>query len=252
MDATNLDEILRRFRTIDTESVNFETRQAKTAASSELAYSASKEYFRKRKDRHSLKNAWEFLMLRTWQDVLETHSLESDVSLSAPTPHAAQEDAVIMQYLTAPNATLLNHLKKGVRPGLPYDDLRVEAALVIHAGALCGVKEAESLLHRDFQIRHLLFSYTQPALYVIDVENSRQGYKDEVNEENAQFKKRLERHTQGRLGRNNGGQLHTFDSLFEQGYRAVKKEQILPDVVRRIEDEYDISVDVQNYRIALR
>lgn len=255
MDAKNLDELMRRFRTINVDHTHFETWQAKTSASSELAYSASQEYFRKRKDRRPFKNAWEFLMLRVWHDVLEKHSLGCDVNLSAPTAYASENDAVIMEYITAPNAMSLNQLKKGEQPGMPYHDLRVEAALVFHAGALCSIKEVESLLHCDFQIRHLLFAYTLPELYIIDVENSTQegcGDGDMTKAENARFKARLEQHTQGRLGKNKDGQPHAFDDLFEQGYQIVDKKQALPDVIRHIEDEYGITVNLHDYHITLR
>lgn len=251
MKDSHLEELLLRLST-DLGHPQFVQREAKTPSSSNLFYSASHEFFRKEKDRKPIKNAWEFLMLQIWQDVLERHSYESDINLSAPTSLVADKHGVTMEYLTAPNATHLNRLKKGVQTGKPFEDMRVEAALTYHAGVLCRIKEEERLLHRDFQVRHILYSYTSPALYTIDVENSRCGSDEEIRKENSQFESRLRRSVNGRLGKDKVHKPYSFDDLFRHGKNQVTSMHCIPDVVRDVEERFDIIIDVSNYGIALR
>lgn len=251
MQDSNLDELLSRL-TSDIGNPQFVQRKAKTAASSNLFYSASHEFFRKEKERNPFKNAWEFLILHIWGDLLDDYSGESGINISAPTPLVADDCGVTMEYLTAPNAIHLNRLKKGVRSGAPFEHMRVDASLTYHAGALCKIKEQEKLLHKDFQVRHVLYSYTLPALYVIDVENSRVGCDGTVKKENAQFESRLRQHVQGRLGKDESGKPYLFDELFEEGKSSIKPMQLMPDVIKNVEDKYGLAIDVNTCRIALR
>ncbi|MEA3493289.1 MAG: hypothetical protein U9R38_02760 [Candidatus Margulisiibacteriota bacterium] len=226
------------------------------------------QLFSKSKERKSVLQVWEFLMLDLWSHVLRHYTEGHQIILSAPQPYMLKGETLHMAYkLGTIGAKLAQDYKSSYQVPLPSGNSRLYHAFALHLGALACVKETEGLLHGDYKLRHLLFDpgnqtdafsfiivntfgiltggipviepfLSMPSLNVVDLEHSLRAPKTEVQKENEKMLTLARHHTSS-----HGLRPSDFEKAYGEGYDLISPQNVIQTVVDQQYERWGFSVD---------
>lgn len=166
------------------------------------------------------KTLYEAYMVAFWNLMLDTYAQDQDIQLCAPTllefcyesePNQLGYGTVRQMQMKGESLNAIQNTKEKIE--FMNESFRVGSVIGYLAGALTKIKDVERVLHRDYNLRHLLFDKGSTMLAPIDVENSRRMKKPwDVIEENDTLKGQI-------LARFNHKEAA---KLFEYSYEKIK------------------------------
>jgi len=140
--------------------------------SSVIEISKDNKYLKKTKKRKGKKRDFEFYNLAFWNILLENYNNTIGTEIHAPTPYISEGRDLVMEYGRGFD---LDRLLRSASIG-PKEVEQIMRRM----GMLFKIKENESLIHNDFDLRHIL---VDGGLFIIDLENAQYG-KEGVKKEN--------------------------------------------------------------------
>lgn len=226
------------------------------------------QLFSKTKERKSVMQIWEFLMLDLWSHILRHYSNTHQITLSAPQSYILKEETLLMAYeLGTIGTKLAQDYKSNYQVPLPFGNLRLYHAFALHLGSLAHIKETEELLHGDYKLRHLLFDpgnqtdafsfivantfgvltgriqviepiLSIPSLSVVDLEHGLRASQAEVQRENDEMLTLARHHTSS-----HGLRPSDFEKGYRDGYDLINPQKVTQGFIDQQHERWGFSVD---------
>ncbi|MFW5847278.1 MAG: hypothetical protein ACOCUU_03925, partial [Nanoarchaeota archaeon] len=159
--------------------------------SSNIHLASSGGIIKKTKKRSPHKTLYEYLALKIWEEILKQYSDVNDLDVRSPKVMGlgnlnADETSLYMEFLNGYELQNLSQLKR-TTPVIIDDQetpLPLYPACALHLGFLDAIKEAEQLLHSDYDSRHVIFTPSgKTSIGVVDLENSSMGTPEKIEKE---------------------------------------------------------------------
>jgi len=208
------------------------------------------QMFIKVKERAEVKLLWEFIMLDAWQKLLQKYSENAESKIGSPEPIKVEDNrkgnGYNMLFMTFCPGLIVSQLSRT----MPTHDvahvdqtmISIYLSIAYHLGRLAHIKDSEELLHGDYALRHLIFdrepkvssrlvpatdgktrtwvpipssAVLSPILWVIDLENSTQAAKKDVQEENDKLLSDFRKIVKKRRN------IRELDQFYRDGYNSL-------------------------------
>ncbi|HTY14014.1 MAG TPA: hypothetical protein VMD02_07520 [Candidatus Omnitrophota bacterium] len=231
------------------------------------------QMFLKLKDRTEIRLLWEYVMLSTWDRLLNAHSQGTRQLIGAPTPIKVEKNrgetgyyTLLMTFCPGMIVQRVNQHSRDIAIAHSGDEtVPVFLSIAYYLGRLAAIKEIEELIHGDYALRHLIYDpkpttvasitlknaggrfewvpqpstpFSNPKLWMIDVENSAQAPRSQVAIENDRLFSDFRKIVQGKQN------LRYLDRYYRDGYDSADPSPRLEGIKREQLETLGVNMDV--------
>jgi hypothetical protein len=223
--------------------------------SSQIKLSPKEGIIIKTKRRNPNKVIYEFLSLEVWSRLLADYSIFCNLQFSSPSALgydslSSESPNLYMSFLNGIPFKKLGQFKSNEQVFVPRfgEKVGLFEAAAFYLGALNEIKEKESLLHSDYDDRHLHLNLANPSIGIVDVENSKIDSPLAVKKESACSFEGLIKHTDTRKSFSHS-RISDFYSKGTYVVRSLDTDPFLSSIIDEVKEKYHINFDFKEKTI---